>query len=51
MFMLSFAKRLGVVFLCATLQLGLLAGVPMQPAKVQELMHQINHPKLAARRQ
>jgi hypothetical protein len=44
---MSLAKRLRVIFLCATLQLGVLAGVPMRPDEIQELMNQINQPKLA----
>ena len=44
---MSLRKRLRVLFLCATLQLGVLAGVPMRPDEIQELMNQINQPKLA----
>ena len=40
-------RRLRVLFLCATLQIGVLAGVPMRPDKIEELMQQINQPKLA----
>ncbi len=35
--------------LCAALQLGVFAGVPMRPDKIQEMMNQINQPKLAHR--
>ena len=44
---MSLARRLRVVFLCATLQLGVLVGVPMRPDEIQELMHQICQRKLA----
>jgi hypothetical protein len=44
---MSFARRLRVFFLCATLQVGVLAGVPMRPDEIQELMQQMNLPKLA----
>ena len=40
-------KRLRVVFVCAFLELGTLAGVPMVPRDIQELMRQMNAPKLA----
>jgi hypothetical protein len=43
----SLTRRLRVLFLCATLQVGVLVGVPMRPDKIQELMHQMNQPKLA----
>jgi hypothetical protein len=43
----SFRKRLRVVFVCAFLQLGTLAGVPMRPQDIQELMQQMNAPTLA----
>jgi hypothetical protein len=35
------------VFVCAFLELGTLAGVPMRPQEIQELMQQMNAPKLA----
>jgi hypothetical protein len=35
------------VFVCAFLQLGTLAGVPMRPQDIQELMQQMNAPTLA----
>lgn len=44
---MSFAKRLRVVFVCAFLQFGTLAGVPMRPEEIQDLMRQMNAPKLA----
>jgi hypothetical protein len=44
---MSFASRLRVVFVCAALQLGVFSGVPMRPEQIQELMHQMNQPRLA----
>lgn len=44
---MSIASRLRVVFVCAALQLGVFSGVPMRPEQIQELMHQMNQPKLA----
>ena len=44
---MSLASRLRVVFVCAALQLGVISGVPMRPEQIQELMHQMNQPKLA----
>jgi hypothetical protein len=36
-----------VIFVCAVLQLGALAGVPMRPDEIKELMRTMNQPKLA----
>lgn len=36
-----------MVFACAFLQIGVLAGVPMRPEQIKELMHQMNQPTLA----
>lgn len=44
---MSIASRLRVVFVCAALQLGVFSGVPMRPEQIQELMHQMNQPRLA----
>jgi hypothetical protein len=44
---MSLASRLRVVFICAALQLGVFSGVPMRPDEIQQLMHQMNQPKLA----
>ena len=44
---MSLASRLRVVFVCAALQFGVFSGVPMRPEQIQELMHQMNQPKLA----
>ena len=44
---MSLIKRLRVVLACAGLQLGVLMGVPMRPDQIEELMHQMNQPRLA----
>jgi len=41
------ASRLRVLFVCAVLELGVLSGVPVRPDEIQQLMHQMNQPKLA----
>jgi hypothetical protein len=43
----SLWKRLRVVVLCAVLQCGVVAGVPMRPDEVEELMQHLNQPKMA----
>jgi len=43
----SIKKRLRTIFLCAALEVGVLAGVPMRPEEIRALMDQINQPKLA----
>jgi hypothetical protein len=43
----SIKKRLRTIFLCAALEIGVLAGVPMRPEEIRALMHQINQPTLA----
>jgi hypothetical protein len=43
----SLKKRLRVVVVCAVLQLGVMVGVPMRPDEVEELMQQMNQPKMA----
>jgi hypothetical protein len=44
---MSLKSRLRVIFVCAALELGVLAGVPMRPDEIRELMNQMNQPKLA----
>ena len=44
---MSIKKILRTVFVCAVLELGALASVPMRPEEIQDLMHQLNRPKLA----
>jgi hypothetical protein len=43
----SLKKRLRVLLACAALELGVLAGVPMRPEQIRELMHQMNQPTIA----
>jgi hypothetical protein len=43
----SLKARLRTVFACAFLQMGVLAGVPMRPEQIKELMHQMNQPTIA----
>lgn len=40
-------KRLRELLVCLTLEMGVVAGVPMRPDEIQELMHQLNQPKVA----
>ncbi|HYT76340.1 MAG TPA: hypothetical protein VEL79_16410 [Vicinamibacterales bacterium] len=44
---MSLTKRLRTVLACTLLEIGALAGVPMRPDEIQELMHQMNQPTLA----
>ena len=44
---MSLASRLRVLFVCAVLELGVLSGVPVRPDEIQQLMNQMNQPKLA----
>ena len=44
---MSFKKQLRVVFACLALEMAVLLGAPMRPEEIQELMHQMNQPKLA----
>ena len=44
---MSLASRLRVLFVCAVLELGVLSGVPVRPDEIQQLMSQMNQPKLA----
>jgi hypothetical protein len=43
----SLMTRLRVLLVCVVLQAGVLVGVPVRPDEIQELMHQMNQPKLA----
>ena len=43
----ALARRLRVVFVCSMLQWGAMMGLPMRPDEIQELMHQMNQPKMA----
>lgn len=40
-------KKLRMVSVCAMLQLSVFAGAPVRPEQIEELMHQMNEPKLA----
>jgi hypothetical protein len=40
-------KRLRVLLVCLTLEMGVLEGVPVRPDEIQELMDQMNQPKVA----
>ncbi len=44
---MSLFQRARVLMLCLSLQFGVLAGVPMRPDEIQELMHRLNVPALA----
>jgi hypothetical protein len=44
---MSWKKRLRVLFVCLALEAGTLFGVPMRPDEIENLMHQMNQPKLA----
>ena len=44
---MSLATRLRVIVVCLALEMGVLSGVPMRPDEIQDLMHQINQPKMA----
>jgi hypothetical protein len=44
---MSLAGRLRVWLVCAALEFGVLAGVPMRPDQIQELMNQMNQPTVA----
>src|SRR5712691_6053299 len=44
---MSLSKKARVLMVCVSLQFGVLAGVPMRPDEIQELMHRMNVPVLA----
>jgi hypothetical protein len=43
----SIKGKLRTIFLCAALQVGVLAGVPMRPDEIRELMNQMNQTTMA----
>jgi len=43
----SWANRLRVLVVCLGLEIGVLSGVPMRPDEIQDLMNQMNQPKVA----
>ena len=47
MFTRRMKARLRTVFCCAVLQMGVLLGAPMRPEEIQELMRNLNAPKVA----
>ena len=40
-------QRLRTILVCTMLEFAALAGVPMRPEEIEELMRQMNQPKLA----
>jgi hypothetical protein len=40
-------KKFRILLACTVLEIGLLAGAPMRPEQIQELMRQMNQPALA----
>lgn len=44
---MSIARRLRTVACCAILEIGTLMGVPMRPEQIQDLMRDMNVPKVA----
>ena len=40
-------SQLRTILVCAMLEFAALVGVPMRPEEIQELMRQMNQPKLA----
>lgn len=39
-------RKLRTIFVCAFLQIGVLAGVPMRPEEIRELMRQMSAPTI-----
>ena len=44
---MSLASRLRVIVVCVGLEIGVLSGVPMRPDDIQDLMNQMNQPRMA----
>ncbi len=44
---MSLKTKLRVLLACVALEAGVLAGVPMRPEEIRDLMHQMNQPTLA----
>ena len=40
-------SKLRVILVCVALEVGVLSGVPMRPAEIQELLQQMNQTTLA----
>jgi hypothetical protein len=45
--MVSLKHRLRTLLFCAVLELGALAGIPMRPEQIRDLMHALNQPTIA----
>lgn len=43
---MSIAHRLRTILCCALLEIGVLIGVPMRPEQIQQLMRDMNAPKI-----
>lgn len=44
---MSWMKTLRTIFVCLTLEAGLLFGVPMKPDEIEKLLREMNAPTLA----
>ena len=44
---MSWKKKLRTLLVCVVLEMGVLSGAPMRPEEIEEMMHQMNQPKLA----
>ncbi len=44
---MSFRSKLRVVVVCLILQMGVMMNCPMRPEEIEDLMQQMNQPKLA----
>ena len=44
---MSFKHQLRTLIVCLPLALGLLMGVPMKPEEIEQLMHDLNQPRIA----
>ena len=46
---MTFKRRLRMILLCCTLEMGALMGVPMRPEEIEELLRNMNQPKVVRR--
>ena len=44
---MSMRHRFRTLLCCVALEIGALAGVPMRPEQIQDLLHSLNQPKVA----
>ena len=44
---MSWMEKLRTIFVCLTLEVGVLFGVPMKPEEIQKLLREMNQPTLA----